>query len=161
MFDQTSIPRSDMGHGTVMDSEPIPYVWPEWEGTVMTADSTTIGAESSTQPNQGQQPQNPRATGGSPKGGIPCPEPGCTKISKDKHALNHHLRYHRKPFVCDHRDHSQPRAFSLEKDLIRHQQVHLTENSRERYHCEYPGCGESFTRADNRSRHMKKHLQSS
>jgi len=90
-----------------------------------------------------------------------CDFQNCRRVFQKRHDLNRHKKYHFKPFKC-----LKPAcladkvAFSLAKDLTRHQKSH----GGERYFCPYIGCTSTtggsftgFTRIDNWRRHMRKH----
>jgi len=87
-----------------------------------------------------------------------CDHPGCGRSFPKGHDLNHHKRYHIKPYECDSPScEGRNTAFSLRKDLIRHQARH----SDHRYYCPNSGCGYAvgghsggFTRKDNWRRHI-------
>lgn len=82
----------------------------------------------------------------------------CGESFTHRHKLNRHQKYHFKPYKCIEISCSaRSVAFSLEKDLVRHQARH---NGR-RFYCHHAGCGSAyggpeggFTRKDNLKRHI-------
>ncbi|KAL3421118.1 zinc finger protein 2 [Phlyctema vagabunda] len=89
-----------------------------------------------------------------------CDWPGCGRSFTHLHKLNRHKKYHSKPHQCD-----KPAcmakgvAFSLRKDLTRHQAQH----DGRRFYCHYADCPytltgtkRGFTRKDNLRRHISK-----
>jgi len=88
-----------------------------------------------------------------------CDFPSCEKSFTHNHKLNRHRKYHRKPYRClDPLCFSRHKAFSLRKDLIRHQASHTGR----RFYCQHNGCSYSisgaeggFTRKDNLKRHIR------
>ncbi|RFU27846.1 hypothetical protein B7463_g8482, partial [Scytalidium lignicola] len=132
------------------------------ENAVISPNSSLVAGASAIQQNRESESQLALTEGTSSraKSLLPCTQPGCKSEFKDRHALNHHLRYHQKRYECPHPSHTEKVAFSLEKDLKRHQKTHNSESEREleRHYCQY--CGEGFTRADNKKRHEDtKHSQ--
>lgn len=87
-----------------------------------------------------------------------CEHPNCGRAFTHRHKLNRHRKYHIKPHKClEPSCASRQVAFSLEKDLIRHQAKH---NGR-RFYCHHAGCRHTFggaeggfTRQDNLKRHI-------
>ncbi|TVY83859.1 hypothetical protein LSUE1_G004641 [Lachnellula suecica] len=88
-----------------------------------------------------------------------CDFDNCDQSFTHRHKLNRHRKYHRKDYPCLHSPcASRSIAFSLQKDLIRHQTKH---NGR-RIYCPRGGCSYAlggteggFTRRDNLKRHMR------
>jgi len=88
-----------------------------------------------------------------------CDFPSCEKSFTHHHKLNRHRKYHIKPYHCfDPLCSSRHKAFSLRKDLIRHQARHTGR----RFSCQHNGCSYSisgaeggFTRKDNLKRHIR------
>ncbi|KAH8592123.1 hypothetical protein B0O99DRAFT_689904 [Bisporella sp. PMI_857] len=86
-----------------------------------------------------------------------CEHPNCGRAFTHRHKLNRHRKYHIKPHKCLESSCAfRQVAFSLKKDLIRHQAMH----SGRRFYCHHPGCryafgsAEGFTRQDNLKRHI-------
>jgi len=89
-----------------------------------------------------------------------CDYTGCGKYFPKRHELNRHRKYHFKPYIClapSCRSHNK--AFSLKKDLLRHQASH----EGDRYLCPHVGCRcaaggvfAGFPRPDNWRRHLKR-----
>jgi len=89
-----------------------------------------------------------------------CDFPNCGKSFTERHKVNRHRKYHIKSHLC-----LEPScairliAFSLEKDLVKHQAKH----NGQRFYCNHPGCSYApggaeggFTRKDNLHRHITK-----
>jgi len=87
-----------------------------------------------------------------------CQHPNCGRTFTHRHKLNRHRKCHLKPHKCLDPSCADRRvAFSLKKDLIRHQAKH---NGR-RFYCQNVGCRNAlggieggFTRKDNLQRHV-------
>ncbi|KAF8856399.1 hypothetical protein BDZ45DRAFT_476037 [Acephala macrosclerotiorum] len=87
-----------------------------------------------------------------------CSYPNCGRTFTRRHKLNRHQKYHSKLHRClEATCRARDVAFSLEKDLVRHQAQH---NGR-RFYCHYDECSHSvngaqggFTRRDNLKRHI-------
>lgn len=88
-----------------------------------------------------------------------CDYPSCGRLFQKRHNLNRHKKYHFKTFKCPTPScAARNLAFSLAKDLVRHQRSH----SDERYFCHHVGCSAAaggrftgFAREDNWRRHLK------
>ncbi|KAH7360243.1 hypothetical protein BKA65DRAFT_181116 [Rhexocercosporidium sp. MPI-PUGE-AT-0058] len=93
---------------------------------------------------------------------VQCHWESCLKVFRTKTDLNHHLRYHSKPFQCPH--------CPLKQATKRHLDRHINERhfSTEKYYCTTIGCSRSinggagningglcFKREDNCRRHMR------
>jgi len=88
----------------------------------------------------------------------PCPYPNCHRSFPQRNKLNRHQKYHNKPHRYLEPDCLTRRvAFSLEKDLVRHE----TQHNGRRFYCCHADCsfasGEEnggFSRKDNLKRHL-------
>ncbi|CZR52627.1 uncharacterized protein PAC_02504 [Phialocephala subalpina] len=102
--------------------------------------------------------KNSKIQWASSKDGWVCEYPECNRSFSQRHKLNRHQKYHTKPHRCLESGCIGRRiAFSLEKDLIRHQSQH----NGCRFFCSYVDCSHSidglnggFTRKDNLKRHL-------
>lgn len=83
-----------------------------------------------------------------------CDFPGCGKAFAIAGALTIHRRTHMglKPFKCTHCE----RAFSESSNLSKHLRTHTGVRP---YVCDEPGCGKTFARPDQFSRHQRVHLK--
>lgn len=87
-----------------------------------------------------------------------CNFPQCGRAFTHRHKLNRHRKYHNKPYRClEPSCISRQVAFSLKKDLDRHQ----TKHNGHRFYCPNAGCRNAlggaeggFTRRDNLKRHI-------
>ncbi|CZR52625.1 uncharacterized protein PAC_02502 [Phialocephala subalpina] len=87
-----------------------------------------------------------------------CRHPNCGRSFTHRHKLNRHQKYHSKLHRCLHPScFPQGVAFSLRKDLDRHQSQH----DGRRFYCPHVGCLHAingaeggFTRRDNLQRHL-------
>ncbi|KAI0289558.1 hypothetical protein BC826DRAFT_1030989, partial [Russula brevipes] len=82
----------------------------------------------------------------------PCDVPGCGKAFAIAGALTIHRRTHigLKPFKCKYCE----RAFSESSNLSKHMRTHTGVRP---YVCEEPGCGKTFARPDQFTRHQRVH----
>jgi len=89
-----------------------------------------------------------------------CREGACALEPKTfDHAweLNKHMKRHTLPYKCDvegcsYSEGGDPGGFYQLRDLKRHETTHQPERS---YHCYWPGCSSSATRAYNMVRHLR------
>jgi len=86
----------------------------------------------------------------------PCDFPGCVKAFAIAGALTIHRRTHvgEKPFKCKYCE----RAFTESSNLSKHLRTHTGVRP---YVCEEPGCGKTFSRPDQFTRHQRVHAKRS